>query len=233
MKKLLIFAISSIALYSCGPAINGSGKITTEKRNTGNFTGVSTSSSIDVEVKIGNTYEVVVEADDNVLQYVSTEVVDGVLKVRCKDNISLRNADVTVHVTAPTLEKLKASSSGSIVVEGILANDNKIEIDASSSATIEATVDAPQIDADANSSAEIKLKGRTQTFRAEVSSSGDIEANELLSETTIAQATSSGTANVHASVKLNGQATSSGTIRYRGTPTVSKAESSSGSVEKE
>ncbi|MBP6431000.1 MAG: DUF2807 domain-containing protein [Ferruginibacter sp.] len=233
MKKLLIFAISSIALYSCGPAINGSGKIVTEKRNTGNFKGVSTASSIDVEVKIGDTYEVAVEADDNVLQYVKTEVVDGILKVRYNDNISLRNADVTVHVTAPTLEKLTASSSGSIVVDGVLANSQKIEIDASSSANIDANVDAPQIDADANSSAEIKLSGRTQTFRAEVSSSADIEAYDLLSENTIAQANSSGTANVHASVKLDGKANSSGLVRYRGGASVTKSESSSGSVEKE
>lgn len=233
MKKLLIFAISSIALFSCGPAINGSGKITTEKRNTGNFTGVSTSSSIDVDVKIGNTYEVLVEADDNVIQYVSTEVVDGVLKVRYKENISLRNADVTVHVTAPTLEKLIASSSGSIVVEGVLSNVQKIDFKATSSAEIEAAVDAPNIGADANSSGTINLKGRTQTFKAEVSSSGQIEAYELLSENTIGQASSSGTANVHASVKLNGQASSSGIIRYRGGAAVTKAESSAGSVEKE
>jgi Putative auto-transporter adhesin, head GIN domain len=233
MKKLLIMAISSIALYSCGPAINGSGKIITEKRNTGNFTGVSTSSSIDVDVKIGNTYEVVVEADDNVLQYVRTEVVGGVLKVGYKDNISLRNADVTVHVIAPTLEKLSASSSGHITVDGVLANVQKIDLKATSSAEIEAAVDAPNIEADANSSGTITLKGRTQNFRVEVSSSAQIEAYDLLSETTIAQASSSGTANVHASVKLNGQASSSGLVRYRGGAAVTKAESSAGNVEKE
>jgi hypothetical protein len=233
MKKLLFMALSSVVLFSCNPSLRGSGKIISQVRNVGNFKSLSAATSINVDVTVGSTYEVTVEADDNVIEFVKTEVVGGTLKVRYADNTSLRNATVTVHVIVPTLEKLMASSSASIIVDGILANTQKIEFDASSSANIEATVDAPQIDADANSSAEIKLSGKTQTFRVEVSSSGNIEANELLSETTIAQATSSGTANVHASVKLNGQATSSGTIRYKGTPTVTKAESSSGSVEKE
>jgi hypothetical protein len=232
MKKLLIVVASGILLYSCNPSVKGSGNIITEKRNTGNFTGISTASSIYVEVKIGSTYEVIVEADDNVLSLVKTTVDGGVLKVRYADNTSLRNANVKVLVIVPTLEKLYASSSGSIVVEGTLANVQKIELNCSSSANIDATVDAPTVDAECSSSGEINLSGRTQTFKVDVNSSGDIDAEDLLSETTIAEASSSGTANVHASVKLQGKANSSGTIRYKGGASVTKTESSSGSVEK-
>ncbi len=233
MKKLLFIALSSTLLFSCRPSIRGSGKIITQKRTVGNFKGLSTSSSIDVEVKIGNNYEVTVEADDNVVNYVKTEVVGGTLKIRYADNTSLRNATVTVHVTVPTLEKLKASSSATITVDGTLVNTQKIEFDASSSAEIEAIVDAPQIDADANSSANINLKGKTQNFKAEVSSSADISAQGLLSENTIANASSSGTMFVHASVKLDGKASSSGSIKYKGGASVTKSENSSGVVEKE
>jgi Putative auto-transporter adhesin, head GIN domain len=233
MKKLLIMALSSTILFSCNPSLRGSGKIISQKRNVGNFKGLSAATSIDVDVIIGSNYEVTVEADDNVIDYVKTEVVGGTLKVRYAENTSLRNATVTVHVTVPTLEKLSASSSANITVDGVLTNTQKIEFDASSSADIRATVDAPQIDADANSSARISLKGKTQNFKAEVSSSADIDAESLLSENTTAAASSSGTAHVHASVKLDGKANSSGTIKYRGGATVTKSESSSGSVEKE
>ncbi len=233
MKKLLIIALSSIVLFSCRPSIRGSGNIITQKRTVGNFKGLSAATSIEVDVKIGSTYEVTVEADDNVVDYIKTEVVGGTLKIRYADNTSLRNANVTVHITVPTLEKLSASSSAKIVVDGILTNTSKIEFDASSSAEIEATVDAPQIAADANSSADITLKGKTQNFKVEVSSSADINAEDLLTENTTAEASSSGTAHVHASIKLDGKATSSGLVKYRGGAAVTKSESSSGSVEKE
>jgi Putative auto-transporter adhesin, head GIN domain len=233
MKKLLIITLSSIALFSCRPSLRGSGNIITQKRSVGNFKSLSASTSIEVDVKIGSTYEVSVEADDNVVDYVKTEVVGGTLKIRYADNTSLRNASVTVHVTVPTLEKLSASSSAKIEVDGTLTNTSKIEFDASSSAEIDATVDAPQIDADANSSANITLSGKTQNFKVEVSSSAVIKAEDLLSENTTADANSSGTAYVYASVKLDGKANSSGAVKYRGGAAVTKNESSSGSVEKE
>lgn len=233
MKKLLIMALSSSILFSCNPSLRGSGKIITQKRTVSNFTGLSAATSIDVQVTVGNTFDVVVEADDNVMNYVETEVVAGTLKIKYAPNTSLRNANVIVHLTVPTLEKLSASSSASIVVDGVLKSNQKIEVKATSSADISATLDAPEVTADANSSASIKLKGRTKTFDAEASSSADINAEDLLSESTTAKANSSGTAYVHASVTLNGKASSSGTVKYKGGATVTKSESSSGSVEKE
>jgi hypothetical protein len=233
MKKLLFMALSSVVLFSCNPSLRGSGKIISQVRNVGNFKSLSAATSVNVDVTVGSTYEVTVEADDNVIEFVKTEVVGGTLKVRYADNTNLRNATVTVHVIVPTLEKLMASSSASITVDGILSSTQKIDFDVSSSADINATVDAPQIEADANSSGDITLKGKTQNLKVKVSSSGEINAEDLLSENTTAEASSSGTAHVHASVKLDGKANSSGTIKYKGGAAVTKSESSSGSVEKE
>ena len=137
-----------------------------------------------------------------------------------------------VYVTATSLSNLKASASAEVVVTDIITSDNKLTFRASSSASIKAEVNAPEIETDASSSATINLSGKTKTYKAEASSSGDIKSFDLLSENTTANVSSSASIQVHASVNLNAKASSSGSIAYKGDANVNKSISSSGSVDK-
>ena len=231
MKYILLLTALCITLTSCHH-ISGSGNIITEKRATGNFTEIVASTGIDVEVRLGNQQEIIVEADDNVIKYIVTSVSGGVLKITMENNTSILNSHRKVYVTALMINSLKASSSADIVVKGGLKSDGKLAFHASSSGSISAIVDAPEITAEANSSADIELSGRTQTYTADVSSSASIKSADLLSEHTIVSAGSSGSASVHASVTLKAKASSSGDIIYHGGASVEKTVNSSGSVEK-
>jgi hypothetical protein len=145
---------------------------------------------------------------------------------------SLSNVHLKVLITTPGLESIKASASADVKVLDVLKGDGKISFEATSSAEIEAEVEVPEVSANATSSATLTLSGKTKNYKAKVNSSADIKSFELLSENTEAEASSSGTAEVHASVHLKAHASSSGSVDYRGGASVEKSESSSGSVEK-
>jgi hypothetical protein len=233
MKFIFLLAVTT-ALSSCYfNSIKGNGDVTTEKRTVGDFTGIAASSSFDVEVKMGSTPDVKVEADANLLPYIITEVENGVLRIRTKENTSISTSHLKVFVTATTLNKLKASASADIKVLDAIQSNSKVSFAASSSAGINASVDAPEVSADASSSGSITLRGTTKNYEAEVSSSGDINSGDLLAENTKVKANSSGRAHVHASVSLDAKASSSGSIKYRGGAEVKQNTSSSGSVAKE
>ncbi len=231
MKQLLLLCTAFIVLHSCNNT-TGSGNVITQKKSVGNFTGISASQSIDVEVTIGAVTEVRVEADDNIMQYIVTEVSGDMLEIKIKDMVNLNNTTVKVFVTTPGLNSISASSSAGVKVLGVIKYDGKISFDASSSADIEAEVDAPEVVAEASSSGSVTLSGRTKNFTAKASSSGDVKSAGLLTENTTASANSSGSVDVHASVTLNADASSGGDITYHGAATVKKDESSGGSVDK-
>lgn len=231
MKQVVFSFIVLIFLGSCRH-ITGSGNIVTEKRSTGSFTGVSAGQSFDVEVQLGATTEVMVESDDNIIKYIETEVSDGILKIRLKSGHSFNNAHLKVYVTSPEITSIKTSSSAEIVVKNLLTSDKKLSFNASSSSSILAEVEAPEVVATASSSATIELMGKTKVYTASVSSSADLKSGGLLSESTTVTAKSSATASVHASVNLVAKASSSADITYRGAANVQKSVSSSGSVEK-
>lgn len=231
MKNIVLVILSICLLQSC-KVKTGSGNIERQDRKLEAFYSVHVGGSFNVIIRKGNDYKVTIEADDNILEDIETDISGGRLKIEYRNNLSISNADVKIFVETPELTSVNASASADVKVEGVISTSKTLEFHASSSASIQAEIDAPAAEADASSSGSITLKGRTKDLDTQASSAGEIEARELLSENTKAQASSGGSINVHASLQLNGQASSGGSIYYRGNPTVSRQESSGGNVSK-
>lgn len=231
MKNLLILLFSVFTLVSCDHR-SGSGNIITEDRSTGSFDAISVGGSFDVEVKTGDATSVTVEADDNIMKYIETKVSGNTLKINTEGMHSYSNVHMKVYITVPSLQRITASASAEVECENVLKSNGLITFKASSSASIKAEVDAPEIETEANSSGSVTVSGKTKSHKTQASSSGNIHAFDLLSENADAGASSSGDIELHASVSLNARASSSGSVEYRGAATVTKSESSSGSVEK-
>ena len=233
MPKLIYPILLLLILSSCH-AITGSGTIITETMHPGEFTGIKSSGSIDIEVKNGSTEQVEIEADDNVMKYIVTDIQNGVLDVRYKSHLSLMNSHVKVFVTAPEINKLVVSGSADIISHDTLQVSNKLESNIDGSGGIKVFVNAPSVTSIVDGSGTIELKGRTRNFNASISGSGDIKCHNLLSENTTVVIDGSGAAHVYASISLSATVSGSGDVYYSGhpaSPTIIK--SGSGSVQQE
>jgi len=232
MKKLLIIILSVSMLGACRYK-TGSGNIVSEKRNAGSFTAISVGGGFEVELRHTDNEEILVEADDNLIKYVHTDVSGGQLKIRL-DEINVHDAHLKVYIGAPEINNIKASAAASVIVKDELKSAGSIQLTASSGAEIKTHIDAPDVVAEASSGGELELSGKTRDLKGEVSSGSTIDARELLSENADVNASSGASAKVHASVKLIAKASSGANITYRGGATdVQKSQSSGGEVEKE
>lgn len=229
MKQALLFFSVAFIFYSCDYT-RGSGDIITENRSVESFTGISVGGDFDVEVKIGPDSKLVVEADDNIMKHIETRVSGNTLKIRTEGMHNYHDVHMKVYVTTPSITRVHASASARVDILDLLKSDNRLTFNASSSADIQADVDAPEVEADASSAGTVHLRGRTRTYHAQASSGANIRSYELLSENTKVQVSSGADAQVHASINLDAQASSGGSVNYRGGATVSKSESSGGSV---
>jgi hypothetical protein len=198
----------------------------TETRNLAQFTGVKVGEGIDVYLKKGDKESAKVQVNGTSPDNVITEVSGSYLKVHMRDG-SFRHVDVKVYVTYVNVDKLSASSAGSIFSEGtIKAND--MEISASSAGTIEVNIETNEAEISASSAAEVELKGKVKSLRADSSSAGEIDADEVESENVNAEASSGGSVKVNVTKSLEARASSGGTIRYKGNPDRNNTSSSSG-----
>jgi hypothetical protein len=230
--KYIAFLLVIITSTACNYSKSGSGKIITEKRNTAAFNKISVSQAIEVDVQLGTQTSVVVEADDNIISNIETvNSEEGKLSVRLKNNISLRNATMKVHISTADITSLTASSAAQIEGKTVISNMERIDFKASSSGKITMDVETPTVDVDASSGSSIILSGRAKNIKAEASSGSNVDLHSLKAETVNAKASSGSTIKVFASVSLDASASSgSNIIHTGGAASVKKNESSGGSV---
>ncbi|WP_285653566.1 head GIN domain-containing protein [Allomuricauda sp. NBRC 101325] len=227
---LSLFASSCMMDMNFGNGKTGNGQVVEETRNVdGNFTVVSASEGIDVFVTQGSEYKISVEADENIIDLIGTDVRDGKLKIHAIENIG--RATKNVYVTLPDVSGLESSSGADLIAQNVIESE-RIDLDASSGADLQVELVAGEVSADCSSGADIRVSGRAEVLYADASSGSDIKARDLMVKRCNADASSGADISVNVSESLVADASSGADIKYSGDPSVQTKKSVSGSVSK-
>jgi len=232
MKNLKCFLviILTLGITACVDGqirrtVYGNNHVVKKERDAGNFSGLRVSSGIDVYLKQTDDESIVVEADENLHEYIQTEIRDGILNVYTEANI--REAEMKrVYVTMSDINSLKTTSAGDIIGETPVKTE-KLELSASSAGDIKLEVYAKEIEANISSSGDVTLTGEVDILDATLSSAGDLNAFGLEVREADVSASSAGDADISVSERLSARASSAGDINYRGNPKYIDAHSSS------
>lgn len=234
--RVLTLTIAALSIVACSqaqmrPNVRGNGDVVTKERKTESFTGVKVSSGIDIYLKQGDNESMSVEADENLHEYIITEVRGGVLNVYTDANI--REAErKRVYVTMKQVNSVRTTSAGDVVGQTPVKTD-RLELSASSAGDIKLEVYAREIDVNISSSGDITLTGEAEKLSGDLSSAGDLNAYDLLVKEADLSASSAGNADINVSERIRARASSAGDINYMGNPKYVDAHSSSaGSIRK-
>jgi hypothetical protein len=235
--KYVLAAILVATLTSCNfdmhfGQTNGNGNVVTEERNINEgFDKVKGSAGLDVYLTEGSENKVVVEADENLMDIIETNVINGKLTIRANKNIG-RSKAKKVHVTYTNLTSIEASSGADVVGNSVIKSET-LNLDCSSGADIEVEVLSRDLYAETSSGADIVVSGKTVNFTAKASSGSDLKAKKLNAIDCNARASSGADITVNVKDRLDAKASSGGDVRYYGNPeAVSKDRGSSGSIRK-
>lgn len=222
---ILCLGITACADGQFRKTVYGNKEVVKKERSVGSFSGVRVSTGIDVYLKQGDKISVAVEADENLHEYIVTEVTNGVLNVYADANI--REAEMKlVYVTMKEITSVSTSSAGDIIGETPVKTDN-LKLSASSAGDIKLEVYAKSIDADISSSGNVTLTGEADIIDANLSSAGDLNAYNLKVREADVAASSAGDADIYVTERLRARASSAGDINYKGDPKYIDAHSSS------
>lgn len=215
MKTILSLTAVVVLLVSCSKEIiRGEGANATEQRSISNFTTVKAFGSNNVFITQGPGFNVEIKGYGNLLPYFETTVSGGVLELKYKNNVRVRNDNIEIYITMPQLAGLSLYGSGNIACTGNFTGNTSFEATVYGSGDI--TVQ----------------KGDAQRFKGIISGSGSIKAFGFFADD--ADITISGSGNQEISVNntLNGHITGSGNIYFKGDPVVNSQITGSGSIVK-
>ena len=233
MKKvsLPVLIVLSVTLGSCvydgwNQGISGNGNVIEESRDVSGFNGVHVSSGIDVYLTEGKDFELRVEADENLMEVIVTELKGNILIVRT-DRHGIRHAKSRkAFVTLPELGELKVSSAADCVGKTPF-NCQDLELEVSSAGDLTLEVYADRIFLDISSSGDARLEGRTNFLDVSLSSAGDLHAFDLIAKKAEVDVSSAGDARVFAEDEISMNVSSAGNIYYMGDAKVVRSRTSS------
>jgi hypothetical protein len=235
IKTIMLITITIFLAAGCvvniQDTITGDGKVVSQTRDVPQFTGVKVGSGIDVFLTQGDNQRVVVEADENLQEWIRTEVNGSVLHIYTDKNIRLAKTK-RVDITCKMLDRIDISSAGDVTAVNRFKAD-KLDIDMNSAGDLNLEVEANEISISISSAGNAVLKGKTDTLNADLSSAGDLNAYDLEAKYGDISVSSAGSARVFVTDEASFHSSSAGDIDYKGEPRMKEIHTSSaGSVNK-
>lgn len=232
--KQFIFIISAAVLLvtsSCVDDIRvkGNGIEATEGRIVSEFEKVKSSGSFEVHITKGDIFEVIVSADENVIQYIDTYVSGGVLNLETSGTLSIQNKlPMEIFITTPVLEGIKLSGSGNITTDYFLSDE--MDVILSGSGKIKTAFETDEADVNISGSGNIELSGFARKSDFRISGSGNIDATNMSTVDCYTSTSGSGDMWVSTDRLLEAKISGSGNVYYYGEPNVETHISGSGNV---
>lgn len=235
MRQLAFILSICILFSSCRflnkDRISGNGNIKTESRQLAGFHGLEVAGALDVKVTQDSAFSVKIEADDNLLQYILTEIDGSVLKVFPERGFEL-DGKITIHISAPAFRVLEASGASTIKCLTKISNPERISIKATGASTIDASVNAPEVFSDLSGASDVNLDGTARLHTIGASGASTVRAYELLTEESDVSLSGASVAQVFASVKLHASASGASDVKYKGNPALTSKASGGSDVTK-
>lgn len=118
MRRIPVAIAIVLLTAACGPA--GSGELARDSRSVPAFDRISVVEGLDlsVELRPGALQEVAVVYDDNLVDLIGTEVVDGELRIEIIDTFRVTGGGRFVDVVVGDLELIHAESGADVRVTG-------------------------------------------------------------------------------------------------------------------
>ncbi|WP_215403335.1 head GIN domain-containing protein [Janthinobacterium sp. JC611] len=185
---------------SGGNAIQGNGQVSRDVRQVSNINALDIDNmkriDIKIDVRVGPTASLVIEADSNLQPLIHSDVNGNTLRLWSDTNIRSSNG-IHVIYTTPQLKKINISGSGRLVVSGLKGDDFSLE---------------------QRGSMKSELSGTVGRFNVANSGSGSVNAAALVSGNTDAVQNGSGSIQVGSvrGERLNVALNGSGSISANG-----------------
>jgi len=228
----LMLLCASMNLFAQRENITGSGTIKKESRSASSFKSIAASGSFNVYITPGAGSNIDIEADDNLLPYIVTEVEDGELKLHWKKGYNLKPTQkITVNVSMAEVKSLAASGSGGFYSKGTLKGD-KVELGISGSVIIDMDLKAEKLEVGVSGSTKISLKGDVKSVEYGISGSASVDALALKSDVVEVGVSGSGDLAVNVEKKLDISVSGGAKVRYKGNPSINQSSSGSSKVTK-
>ena len=212
--------------------LDGSGRMSEATYALTGITGVQFATIGDLEIQLGDTEELRIEADDNLLRYFEAEQDGNTLRISTNwRDFRLRPSGTVLYtLTVKELEFIGLSSIGYVHAPILSADRFEIRVTSTGDLSVDG-IDPKSLDVLISSTGDVSIgEGVVDNLDLRISSTGDYDGESVRSAHVTAKLSSVGSARLWAEESLDATLSSVGSVLYKGNPEVSENQSSTGRV---
>jgi hypothetical protein len=174
--------------------VKGNGNVQSQTRDARDFKAVDVNGIFQVEIVAQKDFGVQVEADENLLQFIKTEVNGGVLEISTTKRIK-SSSGLKVRISAPDINKLEVSGVAKVSLSDLKNAGLELETSGAS---------------------KVNLAGETDKLVIDVSGASNIDAENLKTRATSVDASGASKVSVFATESIRTDASGASRITYTG-----------------
>ena len=192
--------------------LTGSGNVITESRQVRNFDRVSLSGCGELIITQGDQESLMIEAEDNILPYIKTEVKSRTLIISFK-NIRLRSIKpIKFNLSIKDIVGLDVSGAGDVRAANIKTSHLDLDISGVGDVVIN-SLKAEKLAVDLSGTGDCNLSGKVVKQEIDIGGAGEYRAPKLESETARLKISGAGNATTWARDSLDIDISGSGDYR--------------------
>ena len=194
----------------------GNGDIVKEKRSTSDFVGLRIAGNFEVILEESNQAFVEINTDENLLDFIDTEVKAGILRVTQEKKL-ISKSKIRIFIYYQELNEIRAMGAALIRNEDYL-NSEDLEIVMEGAGAVDLKIISDKLKVELSGAGVISLAGEVQEQELNLMGAGKLEAFDLKSKDCDVTVGGLGGAEIYVTEKLNATIEGVGSIRYDGQP---------------
>ncbi|MEZ5198521.1 MAG: head GIN domain-containing protein [Bacteroidales bacterium] len=205
------------------------GPIVSQNFELPTITGIALSIDAEVILTEGDSQEVRIEAQQNIINNIEKYVSNGIWGIDFYNNVG-SHSSIRIFITSKMLDYASISGSGFIHTDNMFTDTTNLYLKISGSGSISVHTIADLIESDISGSGQIMASGQANEHRIYISGSGNVRAFGLETENTSVDISGSGNSEVFVKNYLDVKISGSGSVYYKGNPQINVNISGSGGV---
>ncbi|OKL40795.1 head GIN domain-containing protein [Pontibacter flavimaris] len=211
-------------------SLRGNGKVATQNRSVSGIKGIDAGGGFVVELTQGSNEGVRLEAEENLLDNIKTEVRNGVLHIYNEKGVSSTKG-MKAFVTLKDLESISISGGVKVIGNSSFKSPS-LKLEMSGGSNVKLTIVTEQIKGNLSGASKIELVGKTDELTMQLSGASKMEASELEARQVSVQASGASSVKVFAQEGLDINASGASAVYYKGSPSITSDVTSAARVGK-
>ena len=236
--RKIIFGVlvGSLLLSACGlpiryTEVRGTGVMATISRPIRGINAVELEGVGNLVIQQGDQEALEIDADENLIKYIKTELKGTSLHIYIEDHVNLRpTMDIVYRLTVKDLRRVTAGGLGRIDILPMAVDRLGLRMSGANTIFIH-NLRASYLSLDASGLSEITIKGEVESQDVRISGMGDYNANDFKSRKALVDVSGAGSALVWVTDALQANLSGTGSIQFYGSPIVNVNMSGAGSVD--